>query len=286
MRTLAAAMFVLITATLMADPPPAQMPTTLAGPKVDRHPDGRRTLVQREFDGRLKRLEVEPVGAAVAIMVLSDSDRAAAERVLLARKTAFDALIRDNIPLLMRADGAFKGHDGGEGQLALQQLFEKARPIIDRGPLIDQVADAISPAAAAELRRIHAEYMAAAVQDRVDRGEKPGRFGLRLAEGFAQFQREVEDSARRVFEGGDKEFKQLVAKLDLTPEQESRIQGMFMDLYANSMGKPPKGEQAKVLLKSLGLLTPEQKVKLREIIAQEARDAARAKRRAPSGPSK
>ncbi|MFN7021440.1 MAG: hypothetical protein ACK4WH_08955 [Phycisphaerales bacterium] len=285
MRMLAALVTV-IPITLMADPPPAPEPATLAGPRVDGLPTGRRTLVHREFDGRLKRLEVEPVGAAVAIMDLSASDRAAAERVLLERKTAFDALIRDNIPLLMRADGAFKGHDGGEGQRALQQLFEKARPIIDRGPLIDQVAGALSPGAAAELRRIHAEYMAAAVQDRIDRGEKPDRFGLRLAEGFAQFQREVEDSARRVFEGGEKEFKQLAARLDLTPEQESRIQGMFQDLYANSMGKPPKGEQARVLLKSLGLLTPEQKVKLREIIAQEARDAARAKRRAGSGPSR
>lgn len=263
-------------------------PPALSGPKVQRGaPNAEvRTLVHKEFDGRLKRLEVEPVGAAIAIMELNPEERAAAEKVLIERKTSFDALLRDNIPLVLKLDGAFKGHDNGEGQKALQQLFEKAKPVLAKGPLLDQVAAVLPPDKAKELRRLHAEYMNAAVQDRMDTGpadKKNDRFGARVAEGFANFQREIENSAKRVFEGGDKDFKELVRKLDLTPEQESKVQGMFLDMYANSNGKPTKGEQAKVLLKSLALLTEEQKVKLREIVAQEAREAGKAKRREKTG---
>ncbi|MCC6320889.1 MAG: hypothetical protein IT438_05560 [Phycisphaerales bacterium] len=285
MRTLFTAI-VFIPCVALADPP-ASIPQkdALAGPKVGRKQADDRTLVQREFDGRLKRLEIEPVGAAVALLGLSPEEKQAAEKVLVQRKTALDALIRDNIPLVLRLDGAFKGADGGQGQKALQELFEKARPIFEKGLLIDQVAGALTPAHAKELRRLHAEYMAAAVEDRINRGEQKDRFGARVAEGFTHFQLEVEDSGKRVFESGDKEFKELVHKLDLTAEQESKIQGMFLDLYANSMGKPDKGKAAVVMLKSLGLLTEEQKVKLRQIIAEEARSAAKAKRAAknPAG---
>ena len=111
--------------------------------------------------------------------------------------------------------------DGGDGQKALQQLFEKARPILNKGTLVEQVCAVLSPAHARELRRVHAEYTAAGMQDRLDRGEQKDRFGARLAEGFAHFQKEIENSGQRVFEGGDREFKELVMKLDLTPQQDS-----------------------------------------------------------------
>lgn len=262
---------------------PRMDPPALGGPRVE-SPDGTaRTLVRRDFSGRLKRLEVEPVGAAVAIMELSTQERAAAEKVLLDRKAALDEILRENIPLVLKVQGAFKPGDDGEGQRALSRLFEKARPVLDRGPLVDQVAAALPKPRAAELRRICNEYLSAAAEDRMATGpadKKNDRFGARLAEGFATFQKEIEDSAKRVFESGDKEFQVLVRKLDLTAEQESKVQGMFLDLYADSNGKPTKAQQAGVLLKAMNLLTPEQRVRLREIIAQEARDAAKAKRRA------
>lgn len=254
----------------------------LAGPAVNRESSERRvTLVAREFDGRLKQLESEPVSAAVAIMDLAPGERAAADAVILARKAALDAVLRENIKRVLESQNAFKPGDDGSGQRALSELFEKARPILDKGVLLEQVAAALPRDKARELRRIVNEYMDAAVESRL--GLKPGepsreRFGARLAEGFANFQKEVENSARRVFEDGEREFQDLSRKLGLTPEQEGQVQAMFIDLYADTNGPPSKARQAVVLLKALGLLTPEQKNKLREIVAQEARDAARAKR--------
>jgi len=258
--------------------PNADAPPALEGPKVNRPAQQTVSLVQREFDGRLKRLEVEPVGAAIAMMHLPADARAAAQKVLIGRKTALDAILRENIPLVLRLDGAFKPGDNGEGQAALRELFEKAKPIIEKGVLLEQVAAVLPPSNAAELRRLYAEYMGAAVQDRLGSGpadKRNDRLGARIAEGFANFQREVEDSGKRVFEGGDAEFKELATKLELTPEQESKVQGIFLDMYANGNGKPTKSQQAGALLKSLALLTPEQKVKMREIMAQEARDSAK-----------
>jgi hypothetical protein len=282
-RRLALALVLACAGAAAADPP---VPPALEGPKVARPAEQARTLIHRDFDGRLKRLETEPVGAAIAMMELSSSERAAAEKILLDRKADLDAILRDNIPLVMRAQGAFKPGNNGEGQAAVRDLYEKARPVLAKGPLLEQVAAALPKEKADELRRLFNDYMAAAVEDRLASGpaaKKNERFGARIAEGLANFGREVEDSAKRVFEGGDKEFKELVRKLDLTPEQESKVQGMFLDLYANSNGKPSKAQQAGVLLKSMALLTTEQRVRLREIIAQEARDAARARRREKVG---
>src|SRR5262245_31664682 len=61
--------------------------------KVDEAP----TLVQRDFDGRLKRLEGHPVAAAIDAMRLSADEQAATKKVLLDRSLAIEKVIRENL---------------------------------------------------------------------------------------------------------------------------------------------------------------------------------------------
>ncbi len=257
----------------------------LSGPRLS-PASHRPTLVQREFDGRLKRLEGHPVHAALKLIDLSPAERAAAERVLLDRSLAIERIMRENMRLVLEAQGAFKPGDDGRGQEAVVKLYQMAQPIFNKGRLVDLVAAALPEQKAAEMKRLVAEYMNAAVADRmagnVD-GKKQDRFGAYLGENGELFGKEIEAAAKRTFEGGEREFAELSKKLQLTPEQESKIQGLFIDMMTRDYARPSKWQQMQTILGAYKLLTDEQRALLREIMAEEARDAARRRRAEGAG---
>lgn len=274
----AAATALAVGSQAMAQAPESSRPAAaLSGPRVSGAAT-ERSLVQREFDGRLKRLESHPVNAAVTMMDLSPAERDAAEKVLLDRSLAIEKIVRENTKLVIEAQGAFKPGDDGRGQRAVTRLYQLAQPIFNKGRLVDLVAAVLPEGKAAELRRIVGEYMNAAVADRmagnVD-GKKQERFGAYLAENGALFGKEVETAAKRTFEGGEREFQELARKLELTPEQESKIQALFVSMMTKDYAKPTKWQQMQMLLSAYNLLTDEQRARLRELMAQEARDAAK-----------
>ncbi len=253
-------------------------PDALAGPSVEA-PHRDRTLVRRDFSGRLVRLEGLPVNAALDLMDLSAEEKAAAMKPLTERSLALETIMRENTRLVLEAQAAFKPGDDGRGQRAVVKLYNLAEPIFAKGKPLDLAAAGLPPDKARELRRLVDEYMQAAMADRmagnVD-GKKQDRLGAFIGERVAVFGKEVELAAKRTFEGGEKEFQELSRKLGLTPEQESKIQAMFVGMMTGDYAKPSKGEQMRVMLSAYKLLTDEQRSRLREIMAQEARDAARA----------
>jgi len=259
----------------------ALRPDALAGPSVSA-PESERSLVRRDFSGRLKRLDGLPVNAALDLMDLTPQEKSAAMKPLLERSLAIETIMRENTRLVLEAQAAFKPGDDGRGQRAVMKLYELAQPIFTKGKPLDLAAAQLPTAKARELRRLVGEYMQAAVADRmvgnVD-GKKQERLGAFLAENGALFGKEIELAAKRTFEGGEKEFQELSRKLALTPEQESKIQAMFVDMMTKDYAKPSKGQQLKVILSAYKLLTDEQRARLREIMAEEARDAAKAKRK-------
>lgn len=259
-----------------ADDPP------LAGPRVDRPGIATApTLVERDFDGRLKRLEGLPVEAALDRMNLTGDERDAALKPLRARSLAIEKILRENLKLVIDAQAAFKPGDDGRGQRAVVRLYELAQPVLGGPKPLDLAAAELDDDHARELRRIVGEYTKAAVEDRmaghVD-GKKADRFGAFVAENAATVFKEIELAAKRVFEGGDRDFQELSRKLELTPEQESKIQAMFIEMATAQNGPPDKMKQLQAMLSAYALLTDDQRARLRQHMAQEARDAARAKR--------
>ena len=79
-------------------------------------------------------------------------------------------------------------------------------------------------------------------------GKKADRLGAFLAENGALFGKEVEVAAKRTFEGGEKDFRELSRRLELTPEQESRMQALFVDMMTKGYEKPNKHEQLRTIL--------------------------------------
>jgi hypothetical protein len=268
------------------DPPPpaAARPSedadALRGPSIEKHPDRPvRSIVERDFNGRLKRLEDHPVLVALSRLDLSAADKAAAERVLGDRAAAIDMIVRDNLKELVELDGAKKSGDGPAASKLQADLLEKAKPFFKRGTMLAELMPVLPEEKFAELKKMVEEYNRVATQDRNTdpmNKDKPNPVGNLLAQGFENFGAEAKASFKRVVEAGGKDFDKLIQSLDLTPEQESKVRQKAGDLFQKTYGKPTKGQQLKLFLDIYAELNTEQRHHLARYIGEESRE-----RRAP-----
>lgn len=248
----------------------------LAGPKVS--PTRKApSLVQREFDGRLKRIEGEPVAAALDLLELDPAARAAADGVLAERAAELDALVRDNLKEIAELASARQAGDQARVRPLLRGLLAKAGPVLRKGAVVDQVAAVIPPDAGAELKRLVEEYAKAGLEDRMTsntgegmprtRGGEPSRMRAEITERLNGFGTELRRAYERVFGERSREFQELIADLGLSPEQESRVQQIFTDLFQKTYGKPTRQQSTKAFFEAYALLDAEQRARLRERFA-------------------
>lgn len=252
----------------------------LRGPSVERHEDRpRRSIVQRDFQGRLKRLEEPPVMVALGKLEMGAEERARVEKVVGDRAAALDAIVRDNLRLLIELTRAQEGKDGPAAARLRSEAFEKLQPFLKRGPLMAEVRGALEEAGGAELKRMVDEYNAVAAQERVEDSmsgragapKKENRLGAMLAQGFEGFALEAKASYERVVGAGGKEFERFLAKLQLTPEQDSHIRQRAGDLFQKTYGKTTKKQQFGLFVEIYKELTVEQRHTLAEMIGEENR---------------
>ncbi len=263
-------------ATPGAPPASGSDADALRGPTLAKHPDRpERSIVQRDFQGRLKKLEENPALVGLGKLTLGEEERVRVDKVIADRAAALDTLVRDNLKLLIEYVQAKEAKES-EAINRLQPLvLEKASPYFRRGPLINEVRPALTDEHAAELKRMVDEYNAVASQERMgdpmSGPKKENKLGVILAQGFEGFAAEVRASFDRVINGGGKEFDQLLAKLQLTPEQEGRIRQKAGDLFQKTYGKPTKAQQLGLFMDIYAELDVEQRHRLAEHIGEENR---------------
>ncbi len=245
----------------------------LAGPKVAERASRKASIVEREFDGKLKRVEQHPVLMALDRMDLSAQERAKIDRVLAERNAQLDGIVRENLRDLIEAGLAKQAGDQAAAQAKFAELMKKARPFLDRGPLLGELRPVMSPEKFQELKGAVDEYVSAAAQDSMNApgAKRQNRLGATIAQGFEGFGQEVKASYDRVFASGAREFEDLIKHLDLTPEQESKVRQKVQGLVERTYGKPTKRQQIRVFLDVYAELTPEQRKKLSERIGAEQR---------------
>src|SRR5712675_1183736 len=93
---------ILIAAATLAQPVSA-----LSGPAVAPAPD-HRSLVQYDFNSRLRRPETSPEHAAVLLLKLPATEQAKADEVFTRRAAMIDAFVAKNLFLLQELDTAGK----------------------------------------------------------------------------------------------------------------------------------------------------------------------------------
>lgn len=270
-----------------AEPPPevatpAARPATdgdaLRGPTLSKQTeDSERTIVQRDFQGRLKKLEENPALAALAKVPLTQEDRTRADRVIGERAAAIDTIVRDNLRLVIEFVTAKQAGESAETSALQSRVLEKAMPFIRRGPLVNELRAALPAEKYAALRGMVDEYNRALTADRAadpmmaGKQKDENKLGSMIAAGAEGFVAEARASFQRIVDGGGQEFEALIRMLALTPQQEGRVRQIATEQFSKTYGKPTKAQQIKVFLDIYAELDVEQRHRLAEHIGEENR---------------
>lgn len=157
----------LIGAAASAQPATSGRPSgdaPLAGPRVGEAARAA-SLVERDLEGRLRPLDAPPEEAAIERLTLTPVERERADAVIASRTAALDRVVLDNIPLLLRLDGANKADDARGQREALRELGEKLKGLNAEGPYKDRLGATLEPANAKAFHAMLEEYWRALVDE-------------------------------------------------------------------------------------------------------------------------
>lgn len=246
----------LLAAVLLQPPPPTG---PLAGPSV-MTPDRAPTLVARDFDGKVKRLDEPAEEAALRLLTLSDAEKSKAAAITAARAAILDAVLADNIPLLLKLQGLRDGSARDEGLAALRELSAKLRPLRERGRLRDEIAGALTPENASKFIPLVDEYWKAVLAERAAmEGEsvRPAQAaGREVLQAIGQ---EIRRSYERVVGGRQKQLDEALARLSLSPEKEASLRLLVSNHFQATLGTPTPAQQREFVAAFMKELTPEQR---------------------------
>lgn len=256
---------------LAAHPAAAQSGGSALGGPVVKSITRAATLVEFDFNGRVRRPEATPEEAAVGLLKLSEDVRDRVVRIFAEQADALDRFVAENLDLLGQLDTASKaGAKGDQFRLGLI-LVEKTRPLREKGLLRDRVAAALPSDAGAEFGRMLDDYWNAVIaegkQKPKEDGSTPGWLEVVIQERAAGFLREIERSFQRQSSMGTLYMDAFFKGLDLTPAQRERFRSMAMDLALRNDFKVSEEQQGKLLLGASGFLTPAQL----EVVARRLR---------------
>jgi DNA-directed RNA polymerase subunit F len=263
----------------------------LAGPRVDK-PSAAKTIVERNFDGALVRLDQRPEEAAAALLTLSPEEKKAVSDLFGQRSKKVSQLLYDHYDTFLQLQAARQSGVMRQGKVdpkEREELAEKMREIgraaaqagLIRPPLVEQVAAVLPDDQAGELRRMVSEYMVALdQQNRREMGiDMQGAFSRPGAPTPDQAERRGADQrmelnlllreVARTFGAEVQERKErldaLVKAVDATPEQEAKITKILRETGEKNRGKKLSPEdRADVFRQILDVLTPEQRQLARE----------------------
>ncbi len=232
------------------------------------------TLVERDYEGKLRELDVRAEVAAIGLLGLTDAEREDVDALIQQRAALADQVVFENLELIVQLQSVMnagepgqRGRGGGAGRELFMQMIEALAPMRAQEPLVDHLADALPASVHGQYRAIVAEwYEAQASEASGDarerrRGRMGGRLGAMRTELRAAYERGVADRTQRIDD--------LIARLDLTPEQEGEVRRMITDFTQKTGGEPTEAQRAELFRQILGTLGPEQRRKALESIRRE-----------------
>lgn len=264
---------------------PAPSVNPLSGPAVvdGAEPGPGGSLVQRDFDGKVRKLDERPEAAALRLLELSEEERSATDAVLAERSALLDKLVSDNLLLLTRLQTARSGGDAAERRAVFAEAREVFAPLSAKGSLEDQLARGLTPENAERFRAMCREYWAALIDEPdmtsgerggMGAGMAAGRGGAMARVGLEALGAEIKGAYDRVSGERLERLEQFTSELQLTPEQQGTIRNLFIQHAQETQRKATGLQKAALFLKIRRELTPEQRDRFYEII-REQRGAAK-----------
>jgi hypothetical protein len=244
---------------------PAQQPapseSPLQGPRVA-EPDAKPTLVERDFAGKLKRLEVSPEEAALALLKLDSGAASKTQSILNERAAILDKIVLDNLDLVVQIHNSRAGGDKRAQLKLLAELMTALKPLTDRGTLSEEIVAALSLDQSVTFKALVREYnQAASAETQAESRAAGERLTVRqisARENLIVLGTDIKRSYERQISSKTAEFEQIMAQLDLVPEQESKIRGMVLDYAQSVKGKPTQEQRRALIFRIMAVLDSDQ----------------------------
>lgn len=231
----------------------------LAGPAA-REAAAKPTLLHREFDGSLRRLDEPAEEAALRLISLSPDEQAKIDTVLAARAAIIDAVVANNIPLLLRVQGLKDAQSRQGAMESLRELSEKLRPLRERGRLRDEIAGALSDEHAKQFAALVDEYQKAVREEAAASAGPDARPRQVMArEALLAIGQEVRRSYDRVIGSRKGKLDEVIQTLSLPPEQETKVRNLATDYFQKTLGQPTPAQRREFVKSLMQELTPEQR---------------------------
>lgn len=243
----------------------------LAGPAVPAAAQ-QRTLIERDADGRIKRLDRAPAEAAVRLLNLGPDVQKQVDAILTERAAILDGLVAEHLREIVEIAGAAQSGDREGAMRKLMDLAPYARPLRERGQVGEELARALPEAQAGQVRQMVQAYTQALIQEERDaakaRGEAFNERAVTRTETLRLVGEEVRRSYERVVGQQAADFDKLIQTLNLSDEQESQVRKLVGDQFTQTYGKATAAQKARVFAEVWRLLSSEQRAELQRHMRQ------------------
>lgn len=231
----------------------AQPPGLLAGPSLE--PAAReRTIVERDFDGRVKIPDPTPEQAALRLLAIDAETQPKIDRVLARRLQILSDFVGENLFLLQQLDTADKAGDKKGAILLALKAATELRALTENGTLQQQLARVLPVSQRREFNAILARFWKEYANEQVKHPNKEGKARGRVevvAEAKVQsLGREIERTVASMVGSGDLIARLLLKDITLLPEQRARVADII-ELYARHAKDAPTDKQNQQLFVTL-----------------------------------
>lgn len=255
----------------------------LSGPQVLRERTEPPTLVRWDYSGRVVLIDAAPEEAAIALLDLDEPTARRVTEIIAARAAVFDRVVIESIDLFERFQAAEATSDARAKREIIGAFTRRLSPLIRRGALHDELYAALPRGQATMFAHLVDEYHRALVADARRQAEIEGR-PFNAVEAALKIRgdslgKAIERSFARTTQAGEREFEELIEKLDLRPESEQLIRARATDFAQKTKLNPTKGQSLMFVLRVLSELEPDERTKvIRRVIEinREQREAERA----------
>lgn len=279
-RTIPAALTLLLALPAFAqdkpkDPPPAAPAAepgkddVLSGPKV-KETVAEKSLVKRNFQGRVQRLEANPAEAAIELLSLDATTAAKVKKVVDERTRILDRIVRENLELLLKIQNT----GDRRGKLALlRESREKFKELETRGRLQEEVAKVLPEDQAKRYEELIKGYwetlLADAEQEAGAGKEKTPKAEIAAREVLLAFGVEIRRSYERQIASKTKELEEFLGKLGLSAEKEAKIRNYFVEFAERTKGRANEQQRRDLFQKVFKELDrDQQRLVLDEVLAK------------------
>ncbi len=254
-------------------PSPSPSPAgALGGPTIEAGSKPVRTLIERDFDGKLRRLEISAEEAALEKLTLTEDEKSLTAAIFRERSALLDGVVGKNTDLLIRLQGLRESRTP-DGVAALRQMAAKLEPLRKRGRLRDEIASVLEVENQKLFVAMVDEYHAAVVADTLAelRKDKPGTTaaeatGREMLLGLGQ---EIRRSYERTLAEKTGKLEEMITLLKLDEAQEAKVRSIALEFGQQSMGRPTPAQTRRLLADISRELTPEQRATfVRELYAR------------------